>query len=335
MPRTNRRQGDELRKTILVSGASGIVGYGVLRSLRRSPWQSRLIGTTIYDLSVAPAFCDVCEIAPRTDSPGYMDWLSRIIRKHSVDMVIPGIECDMLLWNTEREQIVSAGALPLLNDNALITLCSDKWAFYQRLLTVNKDYAIPTMLSGEYGAFSAPFLLKPRRGYGSKGIVVIQCKEDFEKQRDRIGSELMMQPIVGSKESEYTVSAFFSSQSKLLDYMALRRKLAPDGYTQEAEVVALDLRRFLEEMADAFSPVGPTNFQFRVVDGQIKLLEINPRISAATSIRTLLGYNESVMSVEYFLYRRLPEVTNRTGSIGRRVVRYIEDCLLPDDRANQ
>jgi carbamoyl-phosphate synthase large subunit len=322
-------------RTILVSGASGIVGYGILRSLRKTSEVFRLIGTTIYDFSVAPAFCDACVIAPRTSDPGYMDWLTGTIRKHSIDMVIPGIECDVLRWNEERARIVSAGAIPLLNNSELIALCSDKWAFYQRLVIDNEKHAIPTLLNGEYGTFPAPFLLKPRRGYGSKGIVTINSRNEFEAYRQRIGPELMMQPIVGSDQDEYTLSAFFDNESTLIDYMTLRRKLSSSGNTQEAEVVTLDLGTFLDEMAAAFKPIGPTNFQFRIADGAIRLLEINPRISAATSIRASFGYNESVMSVEYFLNKHVPPKSDRSRCTGRRAIRYIEDYIIPDDCTNK
>ncbi len=334
-PDRSRSPGDVMPKTILVSGASGIVGYGILRSLRKSAEKYRLIGTTIYEFSVAPVFCDVCEIAPRTSDPGYMDWLIGMIRTHSVDMVIPGIECDVLRWNEEKARIVSAGAFPLLNNSDLIALCSDKWAFYQRLVIDNEKYAIPTVLNGEYDTFPVPFLLKPRRSYGSKGIVTIQSRSQFETYRQKIGPELMMQPIVGSKEDEYTVSAFFDSESTLVDHMSLRRKLSSDGYTQEAQVVALDVGSFLDEMATEFKPIGPTNFQFRIVDGAIRLLEINPRISAATSIRASLGFNESVMSVEYFLNKHVPPKIDRARCAGRRAIRYIEDYIFPDDCTNK
>ena len=82
-------------KTILVSGASGVVGYGVLRSLRKSAHEYKLIGTSIYDDSIAPAFCDVFELAPMTNSSEYIEWLCSAIKKHEVDAVIPGIEADM------------------------------------------------------------------------------------------------------------------------------------------------------------------------------------------------------------------------------------------------
>ena len=63
-------------KTILVSGASGIVGYGILRSLRKTHKNLTLIGTTIYEDSAAQGFCDIFEKAVRTDDPHYIQWLT-------------------------------------------------------------------------------------------------------------------------------------------------------------------------------------------------------------------------------------------------------------------
>jgi carbamoyl-phosphate synthase large subunit len=56
-------------------------------------------------------------------------------------------------------------------------------------------------------------------------------------------------------------------------------------------------------------------------------LEINPRISSATSIRAAFGYNESLMSLEFFLEQKRPvQPRIRTG----RAVRYTEDYIFYD-----
>ena len=52
------------------------------------------------------------------------------------------------------------------------------------------------------------FLLKPRRGFGSKGIVRVASKEEFDDHKSRVGEFLMAQPIVGGDDEEYTTSAF-------------------------------------------------------------------------------------------------------------------------------
>jgi carbamoyl-phosphate synthase large subunit len=317
-----------MKKNILVSGASGIVGYGILRSLRRSKEEYKLIGTSIHDFSIAPAFCDIFEKALPTHHPDYTDWLCEIIRKYSIDMLIPGIECDMFRWNTEREKIIITSAFPLLNNSKLIELCCDKWAFYEKLIIDNAAYAIPTTFNGDFKTFSFPFLLKPRHGYGSKGIIRINNENEFEMHKHKIGTELMMQPIIGSAEEEYTVSAFFDNVFQLIDYISFKRKLSNDGFTQEAQVVDFEFGDILCNLAEEFKPIGPTNFQFRMDGEKMKLLEINPRISSATSIRASLGYNESVMSVDYFLKNIIPTKIDKSKIMNKRAIRYIEDYIF-------
>jgi carbamoyl-phosphate synthase large subunit len=319
-------------KTILVSGASGIIGYGTLRSLRKGGTAYNLIGTTMYSDSVAPAFCDIFEQAPLTLSDGYIDWLCGIIEKHKVDMIIPCIDVDMYAWNEHRERIAATGTKLLLNNPDLIDLCGDKWNFYEKMRDAGSNYLIESRLEGTFtelqDALGLPFLMKPRRGFGSKGIVIVDSEEKFARHQKGLGSVLIAQPIVGDEETEYTVSAFFDEHNELCCLMSLRRKLGVEGYTQKAEVeTPPGVETAIKEMAATLKPVGPTNFQFRLHDGQLKLLEVNPRISSATSIRTAFGYNESVMAVEYFLHNVTPTQPEvRHGY----AVRYAEDHIFYD-----
>jgi carbamoyl-phosphate synthase large subunit len=320
-------------RTILVSGASGIVGYGTLRSLRQSGMPLRLIGTSMYDDSVAPAFCDHFEQALPTNDAGYLPWLLHTLREHQVDLLIPGIEIDMYAWAEHRAAIEATGARVLQNNPTLIQLCMDKWTFYSSLCSAELPCAIDSSLSADFETlrqrFGLPFLLKPRRGFGSKGIVRVDSEATFAAHRAQIGTVLMAQPIVGSDDEEFTTSAFCDGQGGLLASMTLRRKLSRDGYTDRAEVA--DTQPFLatlQQLCRHFSPLGPTNFQFRQTPDGVKLLEINPRISSSTSIRTAFGYNESAMAVAYFLEGRPPvQPIIRRG----RAVRYTDDHIFYDD----
>jgi carbamoyl-phosphate synthase large subunit len=317
-------------KTILVSGASGIVGYGVLRSLKKSGKQLNLIGTSMYDDSVAPGFCDIFELAPSTNDAAYIEWLLNTIRKHQVDLIIPGIEIDMYRWVQHIPEIESNGAIALLNNVELIHLCKDKWAFYENLTKANMPCAIESSLSTEFdelkNKFGLPFLLKPRRGFGARGIVKVDSADVFLRHKKDIGQTLMAQPIVGNDEEEFTTSAFCDGIGGFFASMTLRRKLSNDGFTDRAEVVATDeFIGTISGLCKRFRPIGPTNFQFRRCEDGIKLLEINPRISSATSIRTAFGYNESAMAVGFFLEHQTPiQPEIRQG----RAVRYTEDYIF-------
>ncbi len=323
-------------KTILVSGASGVVGYGALKALKKSGLSLNLIGTTIYEDSVAPAFCDIFELAPKTSDENYIQWLSDIIKKHNVDMIIPAIEVDMIKWNDNREKILQMGVFALLNNENLIKLCADKWEFFRTLSASLPEFAIPSRLDDDFfdivENFGLPFLVKPRNGFGSKGIVKITNEIEFRKVKQEFGDTIMSQPIVGNNDEEFTISGFFDKKSKLLAFQQLKRKLAKGGYTEVAEVSNLPgIREVLTKLAEVLHPVGPTNFQFRIDKGQMKLLEVNPRVSSSSSIRTAFGYNELSLSVDYFLNGVIP--TQPEIKQGR-AVRYIEDFIFNKEIKN-
>ena len=320
-------------RKVLVTGASGIVGYGVLRSLRRSGLDLFLVGTSIYEDSVAPAFCDVFEQAPPTNDEGYLEWLLATTRRYHIDLLVPGIEIDMYKWAEHVRDIRAAGAIPLLNTRELLDLCKDKWLFYQRLKKVGLLCAIDSSLDKDFeilaARFGLPFLLKPRRGFASKGIVRVTGLDIYREHVQDVGSKLMVQPIVGNDAEEFTTSAFCDGKGSYLTSMTLRRKLSRDGYTEKAEVVDMaDFAATIAELCRVFRPLGPTNFQFRMCSDGPKLLEINPRISSSSSIRTAFGYNESAMAVEYFLEHLTPvQPAIRKG----RAVRYTDEYIFYED----
>jgi carbamoyl-phosphate synthase large subunit len=320
-------------KTVLVSGASGIVGYGTLRSLRLAGMDLQLIGTSIYNDSVAPAFCDIFEQAIPTDDEAYLAWLIQTIQKHKVDLLIPGIEIDMYAWADHRLQIEDTGALIMQNNSALIQLCKDKWTFFEHLNEAGLACVINSSIDQDFELirknFGLPFLLKPRRGFGSKGIVKVNNESEFAANCTQIGSVLIAQPIVGQDDEEFTTSAFCDGQGGFYASMTLRRRLSRDGFTDRAEVV--DTQPFLEtiqQLCQLLHPQGPTNFQFRMTADGPKLLEINPRISSSTSIRSAFGYNESAMAVDYFLEGRVPV---QPPILRGKAVRYTDDHIFYDN----
>ncbi|WP_156947424.1 ATP-grasp domain-containing protein [Bradyrhizobium sp. WSM3983] len=293
----------------------------------------KLVGTSIYTDSVAPGFCDVFEAVPKTDAPDYLDRLLALLRKHHVDVAFPGIDADMYKWADHVAEIDATGTNVVLNSRELISRCSDKWAFYERQLELMPTYAIPSYLEMDFDFLKEkcglPFLLKPRRGFGSKGIVAVETAEQFARIAPATKATLMAQPIVGRDDEEFTVSAFCDGHGDYSAFMALRRKLSKDGFTEKAAVV--DQAEFSEPIRDlcrAFAPIGPTNFQFRKTGHGLKLLEINPRISSSTSIRAAFGYNEALMAVEMAVEKRMPvQPEIKRG----RAVRYTEDFIFYDN----
>ena len=117
-------------------------------------------------------------------------------------------------------------------------------------------------------SYRLPFLLKPRRGFASKGIVRVTGRESYREHVQDVGHKLMVQPIVGNDAEEFTTSAFCNGEGAYFTSMTLRRKLSRDGFTEKAEVVdTADFAATIAELCRVFHPLGPTNVQFRMCSG--------------------------------------------------------------------
>ena len=104
----------------------------------------------------------------------------------------------------------------------------------------NCEFAIPSSLSCDFdeleAEFGLPMILKPRKGSASRGIVKISNKQSFERYKDEIGTKLMVQPLIGSEDEEFTSGAFCDGNGAYYTIITFKRKLSKEGYTDRAEV---------------------------------------------------------------------------------------------------
>ncbi len=319
-------------KNVMVTGVGAIIGYGVLRCLNSAKGDIRLIGSDIYSDAVGQAWCETFVQAPLTASEDYPQWLENTVRAQKVDLLIPGIEQDVHFFSDHRDLLHRIGCKVALNDQFLINLSRDKWLMHQELLAIGSETRIPSYLQGGFAELAEilglPFLLKPRRSYASKGLVKIHDESEFQRWVGKLGTDLMAQPIVGSDDEEYTVAIFGNGLGEICASISLQRRLAADGSTSKAWVRELgNLSETVTSLCKHFKPIGPTNLQFRKVGIHWKLLEINPRISSTTSLRTAFGYNEADMCVKFFLEEQKitqPPIRHGFG------IRFIEDYVIYD-----
>jgi carbamoyl-phosphate synthase large subunit len=260
--------------------------------------------------------------------PLFPDFLAEVISTYDIDLVFFGIE-------PEIDRIVSGKNLfkgdfsrLVLNKPELIAFARDKWFLHEMLCSHNFQ-AIPTLIDGEYAdvirELGSPCLLKPRRSSASKGICEIHTSKDYYYWKDKLGSNFMVQQIIGDNDHEYTVGVFGLGDGSFSQSISFVRKLSRDGSTVKAKTVIIPaLDHEVASLCRLFKPVGPTNFQFRLHDGVFFLLEINPRISSSSSLRTAFGFNEAEMCISFFCENKTPKVSILSQG---EATRYIEDIV--------
>lgn len=317
--------------TVLVTGVGAIIGYGIIRSLRRLPQPPRIIGMDIYPDAVGRHWCDAFVQALPAAADDYLPFIAQTVAATGIDLIIPGIEQDVVRLSRGRDMLAACGARLALNHAELIELAGDKWSTHQALVAAGEP-VIPTRIDGPFAELGAelgtPFLLKPRRSYASKGICRVSDEEEFLFRRKRMGEEFMAQRIIGSDEEEYTVGVFGFGDGTCSQAITFRRTLSGEGATAKAWVVLDEqLAAAVDRLTALFRPLGPTNFQFRKDHDAFLLLEVNPRISSSTSLRMAFGFNEASMCIDYYLHDKRPEpVEIRRG----HALRYIEDLICYD-----
>lgn len=313
---------------ILVTGVGAIIGYGIIHSLRNSKYNVNIVGMDIYDDAYGRNICDDFVQAIPASNPMYPQFLRRIIKEKQIDLVFFGVEQELYRLIQEKDAMGDDFGKLVINNANILGLSKDKWLTHV-FLKENGLPAIPSYITGSYDELAEklglPFLLKPRWSYASKGIERIHNEEEFSFYKKRAGSQFMVQKIVGDVEHEYTAATFAFGDGRCIKPIVLKRKLSQEGATVKAWTVdCQEIEEQIYKLVELLKPVGPTNFQFRCDNGRYYLLETNPRISSATSIREAFGYNEAQMCISFFLEREEPDnAVLRKGF----AVRYIADHI--------
>jgi carbamoyl-phosphate synthase large subunit len=316
---------------VLVTGVGAIIGQGILRSLRMLDRPVRIIGIDLNENAFGAHDCDVFYAKPTCeDGEEYRDFFRRLVENESVELIIPGIEHDIFYLDANREFFREIGLLLALNQHALIELSRDKWATAKALEGAGIS-VIPSLIPTTWDECTAllgppPLLLKPRSGNGSRGISRLRDKRDFDYWTGEDSGQFLVQKIVGTDDQEYTASVFGFGDDGATVPIIFRRRLSANGSTLSAEVVQhATIEELISRLNALFRPLGPTNYQFRVEGESVYLLEVNPRISSATSLRSAFGFNEACMCVDYFLDKKRPApIPAQHGKATRYVADFVE-----------
>lgn len=320
------------RLNILVTGVGAIIGYGIINSLRKTNRELHIVGMDIYDDAVGQYFCDHFIQAKRADSPEYLDFLVDVMKRNRIDLVFFGTEQEMYKVSDSRNLLPEIIHRFVLNSKISVDISKDKFKTYS-MLQQHGIEPIRSRIDGTFDSLAAelgiPFLLKLRQSHASKGMTQIHDEVDYNYWRGKAGENFMVQEIVGDDFHEYTVATFGLGKGKCLPPFVLLRKLSGEGAT--AKAIVEDIPELAEEvgrLAKIFEPIGPTNFQFRLHRGKFLLLEINPRISASTSIRAAFGYNEAELCIQHFVeHRNIKGPQTKLGKANR----YVSDWIIHEN----
>jgi len=309
---------------VLVTGCGGgSIGEQVIKCLRLSKLNCRVIATDVTEISKGKVDGDEFVIVPLAYSDAYIPKLLDICVSRKIDVVIPGSEVELKIISLNRDLFKQNNICLLINSNDVLRTCLDK-NLTSKFLSNNGYY---TPLSSEITSVGDlaklnqfPLVLKPSVG-GGGSVNTLIAQNETELQLFGVFlleqyPSFIAQEYVGDGESEYTVGILSDKDSNVIDSIILKRnilsglgsKLKVKNKTNQTqlgsylvissgisqgEIVRNEIiSNTCENLAVSLGSTGPLNIQCRLVDDKVFIFEINPRFSGTSPMRAMAGFNE-------------------------------------------
>ena len=129
---------------VLVDGAGGDVGQGILKSLLDTKLDIELYSSCISDTSSWLYKIENSYIFPLVSDDNFIDFLVDFINKHNIDVYFPTVDSTLLKISKNKEFIENKTNVKIFIDNLeKVKICDDKY-LTNKFLIENSFYAPKT-----------------------------------------------------------------------------------------------------------------------------------------------------------------------------------------------
>jgi len=323
----------EGRARVAVTGVGGNVGQGVLKALAHARIASWVVGTDAQASSAGLYLVDRGYRIPLASSPEFKDAFCRILETERIDIAFVAADAETIHLAHLRDDIQRrTGTRVLVADADVVERCHDKWLAAQWCADAGVPHPATVRADDTEGVrrlcdlFGGHLVVKPRCGFGSRGVTVVKTEAEALTFAGRLGEDGIVQQHVGTEDQEYTSAALCDGDGKPLAVAVMWRELNLGTSYRVYPACDPALQSTVHDWAARLKAAGPINFQFRMTkDGPI-CFEINPRFSGTTGLRFHFGYNDVEMAVRHFVFGE--EVAQPELCQGV-VLRYWDEVFIP------
>lgn len=290
------------------------VGQSVINSIKLSSLPIKTVGFGNNPFAYGAYDCDVYDYIPDIYDPGYLDFLIKKYHKHKIDLLIPGLDDEVMIYAENEEKLKKAGVNAIFSKKELVYICRHKNLMIKKLnnFFVNSYEKKDILKNIKQKQIKLPIIAKPLSGSASRGIKIINKLDDLMEINDNnyIFQELAI-PLkndpnysffinqikkgINPQVAEISIQIVCDKKGNLIGRTSTYNKL---NNGVPIEVLPLD-HPLIDEVINLFVPElvklglrGPINIQGRITENGFKIFEINPRFTGITGLRALMGFNE-------------------------------------------
>lgn len=311
------------KTNVLVTGVGGGgVGEGIVKALKLDSKRYRIVATDMNAMSATLWRVDRAYLVPAAFDPEYVDRMLYICEKERISAVIPGSVPELRKLSTVKDEFEQRGVKVIVGPRNVIGVCLDKWKTF--LFLKENGFPCPkTFLSEDMAnamsELGFPVFVKPREGYGSRYTYVVRDKEELNLiaaylRKNEV--EFIVQEFVDAKEC--TVGVVASKSSRILGSISIIREMKT-GFSYRMTVVDVRKAREIgEKISLKLGVTGPLNVQFFITEQSPIVIELNPRFSGTTPVRSAVGFKEVDAVLRNYLFGEEMSLNFKKGVIAIR-----------------
>ena len=320
---------------VLVSGAGGDVGQGVLKALSASSLTIECYATCINKHSAGLYMGAQGFIAPLSNDENYIPFLINLIKKLGIKFFFPTIDGEIKKIAKEKYRIeAETGAFVFVDDVKKVDIADDKLETFRYLQKRNFPYP-HSISAGSPDALNFvqshgfPVVVKRRVGRGGQDVAIAKSYDDIKSV---VGdSSFMFQEWLDPDQGEYTSGFYIGDDGEIKGACTFRRKLKGGSTVVAERIIDRGLEQPLEQIAVSLG-MKYLNIQSMRRGNVLVPFEFNGRLSGTTSIVSKI-FNAPEMFIREKL---LGEMLQRVDSAERFVaMRYYDEVYVSFDEVGR
>src|SRR5690606_11578155 len=268
---------------ILVFPCGSEIGLEIHRSLKFSR-HITLYGANSVDDHGRFVFENYFSGLPFFNEEGFVDELKVLVKENNIDAVYPAMDAVIAFLKDREDEL---GCKVIAPSKEVTETCLSKTKSYRLL---RDSILVPRIYESLDNVDQFPVFLKPDVGYGSRGVLKANTKEEAQNHLTDYPTCLISEYLPGK---EYTVDCFTDRNGKLLYHGARERKRVMNGIS----VNTIPFKEREEEIAEIVAKVnskinfsGAWFIQLKENSkGEFALLEIAARLGGSSSLNRNRG----------------------------------------------
>jgi hypothetical protein len=278
------------KKNILVFPCGSEIALEIYRSLIHST-HFNLIGAGSVKDHGEFVFENYISDVPFASDIDIISHLAKLVKEYNITAIYPSLDSVISILKNKESEL---GCKVISSSAETTNICLSKKKTYNLF---EGKIPVPKIFSNTEEISEYPIFIKPDIGYGSRGVLKANNKEDADNHIKKNLNSLLLEFLPGR---EYTIDCFSDFTSKLRFVGPRKRNRISNGISVNTSTMPLEDRfnQLAEIINVELKPNGAWFFQVKErKDGTLVLMEVASRLGGSSSVYRAKGINFASLSI--------------------------------------